>query len=145
MSRIQERAIEQECERTLIQFYHSFDEWDYEAMLQLCTPDCLWHRSGKDLYGHEAILQELQKRTTTQVVRHVLTNILVHAHGAERASLKCLMTAYRYDDGIKPVSAPLIERPILLLVVTADLVPRKEQWVIHRQIMRREFRFDPIL
>lgn len=136
------RAIEHDCERTLVRFYDCFDAWDYAGMLALCTPDCLWHRAGKDLAGHALILAELQKRTTTQTVRHVLSNVLVDARDASHASLKCLLTAYRYDDGTKRTSPPLIHKPILLLVVTAELVREGEAWLISRQVMKREFLFE---
>lgn len=137
-----QRDIEHDCQRALIRFYDGLDERDYHGMLALCTPDCIWHRAGKTLSGQAAILAELRKRSETQTVRHVLTNMQVKVQDAGRAALKCLLTAYRHDNGVKSTSAPLIQKPILLIVITADFVNNGLQWLIAHQVMKDAFLFE---
>ncbi|MDQ2762760.1 MAG: nuclear transport factor 2 family protein, partial [Pseudomonadota bacterium] len=110
--------------------------------MALCTPDVTWLRAGKMLAGRAAIVAELKPRSTTQVVRHLLTNILVDVRDAGHADLKCLLTAYRHDTGEKPAVAPTIRMPILLLVVTARLIREGDCWLIAEQVMKREFVFE---
>jgi len=129
------------CSRVLLCFYERFDRWDYEGMAALFTPDGAWHRAGKLLQGRAAIVAELQKRSTTQKIRHVVTNLLVDVHDETHAEARCYLTVYRQDSGTATSAPAMIRSPSLVLVVTASLVGGVAGWRIARQTMQREFEF----
>lgn len=137
----QHHAIEWECSHLLVRFYDHFDRWNYEEMVALFMPDGVWHRAGKVLAGRAAIVEELQKRSTTQKVRHVLTNLLVNVHDAAHADAQCYLTVYRHDSGTKSEMPVTVRSPDLFLVVTASLMATDEGWRISKQVMKREFEF----
>lgn len=134
-----QRAIEWDCGQVLLRFYDAFDAWDYAGMVALCTDDVVWHRAGKSLAGHAAIVAELERRPSTQTIRHVVTNLLVDVRDAQHADARLYLTAYRHDGaGERLVPAPM-QLPALLLVVTARLRREAPGWRIAEQTMQREF------
>lgn len=139
MDREAERAIEWDCGQVLLRFYDAFDAWDYHGMVALFTEDGVWHRAGKSLEGREAIVAEMHRRPTTQVIRHVVTNLIVDVYDSEHAKARLYLTAYRHDAGGPRVVPAPMRGPVLLLVVHADLVRTSEGWRIVRQTMSREF------
>lgn len=141
MSPAQRQSHEWACSRLLLCFYDLFDRWDYEGMSALFTPDGVWHRAGKLLLGRAAIVAELQKRSTTQKIRHVVTNLLVDVHDETHAEARCYLTVYRQDSGTATSAPAVIRSPSLVLLVTASLSDGPEGWRIARQAMQREFEF----
>lgn len=135
------RAIEWDCSQVLLRFYDCFDSFDYASMAALFTQDGVWHRAGKALTGREAIATELEKRSRTQTMRHVVTNLLVTAHTAREASASCYITAYRHDDGKPPSTVPVITSPYLMLVATARFTQTPQGWLMAQQVIKREFEF----
>ncbi len=139
MERDAQRAIEWDCGQVLLRFYDAFDAWDYAGMVALCTEDVVWHRAGKELVGRAAILAELEGRSITQTIRHVITNLLVDVRDANHADARLYLMAYRHDGaGRRLVPAPM-QLPALLVVVTARLVSTDRGWRIAKQVMQREF------
>jgi ketosteroid isomerase-like protein len=135
------RAIEWDCSQVLLRFYDCFDNFDYAGMAALFTQDGVWHRAGKALAGREAIVAELEKRSRTQSMRHVVTNLLVTVRTAQEASASCYITAYRHDGGKPPSTVPVIASPYLMLVATARFTDTPQGWLMAEQVMRREFEF----
>jgi len=134
-----ERAIEWDCEQTLLRFYDAFDAWDYEGMAALFTHDGVWHRAGKALRGRQVIIAEMHRRPTSQVIRHVVTNVIVEAQDAVLAHARLYLTVYRHDAGEPRVVPAPLRGPALVLVVTAKLRLLSEGWRIAEQTMNREF------
>ncbi|PZQ78103.1 MAG: hypothetical protein DI563_01365 [Variovorax paradoxus] len=139
MDRDAERAIEWDCGQVLLRFYDAFDAWDYDGMAAQFIEDGVWHRAGKALKGREAIVAELHRRPTTQVIRHVVTNLIVDVQDADHAQARLYLTAYRHDAGEPRVVPAPMRGPALLLVVTAKLMRSTEGWLIVQQTMSREF------
>lgn len=139
MDRGAERAIEWDCGQVLLRFYDAFDAWDYDGMAALFCEDGVWHRAGKALAGRAALVAEMRRRSTTQVIRHVVTNLIVDAQDADHAQARLYLTAYRHDGGEpRQVPAPL-HGPDLLLLVSATLVRQADGWRIREKTTRREF------
>jgi hypothetical protein len=134
-------AIEWDCSQLLLRFYDCFDSFDYDGMAALFTPDGVWHRAGKALQAHSGMVAELSTRSTTQTVRHVVTNLIVQAQDQSHARGSCYLTAYRHDDGQPSAKPPSISSPYLLLVVTAQFARVAQGWRISEQVMKREFEF----
>jgi hypothetical protein len=143
MDRATVRAIEWDCAQTLIRFFNYFDQWRYEDMADLFAPDGVWHRAGKSLSGKDVIVGELNKRSRTQTVRHVITNIQVDVTSEATAEILLYVTAYIHDSGVKATKPPKIQMPSLLLVVPGQMVKRDDGWKIASMSMNREFEFGP--
>ena len=143
LSREQARAIEWDCAQLLIRFFNEFDAWRYQDMVKLFAPDGVWHRQGKALKGADAILSALAERSSTQTVRHVVTNIQVTALDRETAVSLLYVTAYQHDTGEKGTATPVIRSPSLLLAVPGELVRTEDGWRISSLTMTRVFEFQP--
>jgi SnoaL-like domain len=142
MQRDAERAIEWDCAQVLTRFFNDFDQWRYADMADLFAPDGVWHRQGQALAGRAAILAALAERSTTQRVRHVVTNLQIDVIDADTAAALLYVTAYRHDSGAKQVDPPRIRTPYLLLVVPGWLRRTEAGWKIVRMEMNREFEFE---
>jgi hypothetical protein len=137
------RAIEWDCAQNLTRFFNYFDQWRYEDMAGLFAPDGVWHRAGKALQGESVIVAELNKRSRTQTVRHVITNIQVDVQDEATADFLLYVTAYIHDSGTKAVDPPTIQMPSLLLWVPGQMVKWNGQWKVASMSMNREFVFGP--
>jgi hypothetical protein len=142
MTREAERAIEWDCAQVLTRFFNYFDQWRYEDMADLFAEDGVWHRQGRALAGRAAILAALAERSTTQRVRHVVTNLQIDVVDPDTAASLLYVTAYRHDSGAKQTEPPRIRAPYLLLVVPGRLRRTEAGWKIARMEMNREFQFE---
>jgi hypothetical protein len=143
LTREHARAIEWDCAQVLTRFFNYFDLWRYDDMVDLFTHDGVWHRQGRALAGRVQILAALGARSTTQRVRHVVSNVQVDVVDADTAASLLYVTAYMHDSGEKPTNPPKIRSPYLVLVVSARLVRTEAGWKIARMDMSREFEFEP--
>ena len=136
------RAIEWDCTQVLIRFFNYFDQWGYREMADLFAPDGVRHRQGKALRGRAEILAALDARSTTQRVRHVVTNVQIDVVAADAATSLLYLTAYMHETGAKQASPPRIRAPYLFLVVPGRLVRTGAGWKIASMEMNREFEFE---
>lgn len=143
MDRAAARAIEWDCAQVLTRFFNAFDQWRYEDMAGMFATEGVWHRAGKSLSGKDAIVGELNKRSRTQTVRHVITNVQVDVRQVDAADFLLYVTAYIHDSGVKASSPPKIQMPSLLLVVPGKMVRQGDDWKIASMSMNREFEFSP--
>ena len=80
------------CRRLVIASYSLMDQGRYEETAALFTADAVWVRGGKPVAGRDAILSSLKQRPTTDVSRHLLTNVLIEAReGDEASATACFM------------------------------------------------------
>jgi hypothetical protein len=142
MSRDAGRAIEWDCAQVLTRFFNYFDQWRYDDMADLFAADGVWHRQDQALTGRAAILAALAGRSTTQRVRHVVTNLQIDVADPDTAASLLYVTAYRHDTGAREAQPPRIRAPYLLLVVPGRLRRTDAGWRIVRMEMNREFEFD---
>jgi hypothetical protein len=143
MDRDAARAIEWDCAQTLTRFFNYFDQWRYEDMAGMFATEGVWHRAGKALQGKDVIVAELNKRSRTQAVRHVITNVQVDVKDDAAADFLLYVTVYIHDSGEKATKPPKIQMPSLLLVVPGQMVKRGDAWKIASMSMNREFEFGP--
>ena len=123
------------------QLFYFLDESNYTELLKLFTPDGRWIRQGEDCSGHQHIMQSLMKRSTTQRIRHVISNTFLPSQTATRATLTAYMTAYRFDDGSHKTGPVTISRPFRLSVVHARLVVVDDHWRVAELAHPSEFEF----
>ena len=123
------------------QLFYFLDESNYTELLKLFTPDGRWTRQGEDCSGHQHIMQSLLTRSTTQRIRHVISNTFLPSQTATGATLTAYMTAYRFDDGSHKAGPVTISRPFRLSVVHARLVGVDDHWRVAELAHPSEFEF----
>ena len=74
------------CHRLVIASYSLMDQGRYEETAALFTADAVWVRGGKPVSGRDAILAALDQRSTTDISRHIITNVLIEARENDEAS-----------------------------------------------------------
>jgi hypothetical protein len=65
------------CQRLAVACYSLMDQGRYEETAALFTEDAVWVRGGKPVAGHEGILAALRQRSTSEISRHLVTNVLI--------------------------------------------------------------------
>ena len=129
----------QELLQVTHRFFYCLDEGRYGELLALMSPEAVWHRQGRILRGHPQIRAALEERSSTQRIRHVITNAFLDKADDERAELRAYMTAYRFDDG-KPSSGPVvIDGPFRLSLVRTRFARCGGEWRIVEQSLAPEF------
>ena len=124
-------------------FFYCLDERRYDALAALFAQDGIWHRQGKHLHGHAAILEALASRSPTQRIRHVVTNAFIAGREGDgnRVTVNSYMTAYRHDDGTPCVTVPRITGPVSMSLVTTVFGRFGDDWLIAEQTLTPEFEF----
>src|SRR5262249_1989469 len=107
MNRDAARAIEWDCAQLLIRFFNEFDAWRYREMVKLFAPEGVGHREGGAVGGPVAILAALEQRSTTQTVRHVVTNVEVTALDEDPAKSLLSARPYQHDAGGGATAPPV--------------------------------------
>ena len=124
------------------QLFYFLDETDYPKLTALFKPQGTWKRQGELLAGHAQILQALSKRSTTQRLRHVISNTFLSSSEPASATLTAYMTAYRFDDGSHKTGCVTISRPFRLSVVHAKLEAPDGCWRVAELDLVPEFDFS---
>ena len=121
------------------QFFWHLDEFEYEKLVDLMEANARWHRQGRVLMGHEAILSALRERSNTQKIRHVITNIQLIEASRHEARLVAYMTAYKHDTGVQTALPRDIKGPDSILLVRTHFRHDGARWLIAEQAADREF------
>ncbi|CAN5512913.1 hypothetical protein BH09PSE5_BH09PSE5_20200 [soil metagenome] len=130
------------CTQLSNRFFHCMDEQRYSDMLAMMVPDAVWHRQGKRLAGHDQIRAALNERSTSQRIRHVLTNGFVEREDSEGADYVAYMIGYKYDDGTTRQPPLTISGPMRMLLLNTRFVRRLDgDWLIQETSAIPEFEF----
>jgi hypothetical protein len=119
------------------------DDQRYEELLDLFTEDGQWLRKGTWCKGREEILRSLSIRSTTHLIRHVITNSYVERWTENSALLVSYMTSYKSDTGSDAGGAPVINGASNLFKTQTELLLQNNGWRIAKQSSTVEFRFAP--
>lgn len=137
------RGIEADCARVIISLFRDLDAFDYPRLIGNFAPDGLWAREGRELVGHAQILAALAQRPRNQVVRHLITNLIVDATSSSEACAGAYNTAYRALDVAAESLPARIDAPLGLWVLDARLACREGVWRITALRQAQQFRFAP--
>ncbi|MGO4325868.1 nuclear transport factor 2 family protein [Cupriavidus sp. 2TAF22] len=129
------------CQQLLHRFFHCLDQSDYDGLLALFDPDGVWHRQGVALRGHMAMAEAMQTRSTTQRIRHVLSNVFVHKHDDHVAEVGGYMAVYRFDNGHPQDGLVTIDGPSQLYAVQATIRLGADDATLVALTITPEFRF----
>ena len=130
-----------DCVQLTHQMFYFLDESKYEQLVALFTPNGSLHRQGELLIGHDQIMQAMVKRSTTQRIRHVISNVFIESQTKELVRLVAYMTAYRFDDGVMHKGPVEISRPFRMSIVRAAMQQTGGTWKIIEMTFTPEFEF----
>jgi hypothetical protein len=114
---------------------------NYVRLAALFKMDGVWKRQGEVLVGAEQIIRALSKRSTTQRIRHVISNTFLPRYESDEMDVISYMTAYRFDDGTNKDGVARIARPFLLSIVHARLEKNHDIWHIADLDLVPQFEF----
>ncbi|MBC7802554.1 MAG: nuclear transport factor 2 family protein [Candidatus Parcubacteria bacterium] len=122
-------------------FYYYLEERRYKDLVSLMRADGVWHRQGKALKGHAQVLEALEQRTATMLIRHVVTNAFLDTESDSEATLIAYMTVYRHDDGSARKPPVAIDGPYRIMLVKKRFVREGGRWLIAESSGSAEFEF----
>jgi SnoaL-like domain len=129
------------CTQVVHQLFYFLDQFRYQELAALFTPGGTLLRQGQLLVGREGIVEALSKRSTTQRIRHLISNAFIESQSAERVYLVAYMVAYQFDNGM-PTSGPAhISRPFRMSIVRAAMSQTGSTWEIAEMTFTTEFNF----
>ncbi len=145
MNRNQERAIEWECQRVLLQYLRHVDQRDFEAAANLFTPDAVWSAQGVTLNGRNEILEALYPALSEGTIRHVFTNTVVNAIDEDNAECRSYHSIYyTADSRIEDHEGPLpFEGPHRIADQVDQMVRTNDGWRIASLQSNSVFRRNP--
>ncbi len=129
------------CMQVTHQMFYFLDESNYERLAALFTPDGTLHRQGELLIGRDQIMQAMSKRSTTQRIRHVISNAFIESQSLNLTHVVAYMTAYRFDDGALHSGPVEISRPFRMSIVRAAMRQTENAWQITEMTFTPEFEF----
>ncbi len=122
------------CTTLLSRFAQCVDGRDYDGVLDLVSPDCIW-RGPNDAVGRAAIRARLDARPTDLATLHIVSNVAVTVHDAGTASSRSYLTVYRFD-GVGPADAPFpLAGPSTLAVYDDRFVRIDGRWLFAERRM----------
>ena len=129
------------CMQVTHQMFNFLDESKYEELVALFAPNGTLFRQGELLVGPDQILLAMSKRSTTQRIRHVISNAFIESQLEDVTRLVAYMTVYRFDDGVMHKGPVEISRPFRMSIVRAAMQQTGGAWKIIEMTFTPEFEF----
>ena len=129
------------CMQTTHEMFYCLDESRYAHLVDLFLPHGTLHRQGELLRGHAQIMQAMKKRSSTQRIRHVISNGFIESQTSGLAHVVAYMTAFRFDDGTLRSGPVEINRPFRMSIVRTTLQAAGNTWKIASMAFSTEFEF----
>jgi hypothetical protein len=134
------RAMTQDVERLIIEFFYHLDESRFEELAGLIADDGVWNRQGEALRGPAMVLAALRKRLAGTVTRHVVTNFLIDFPDENQAEASFYMTVFRHDADRRAEGPAAMELPYAVARCRARLVRAPAGWRIKELAATPTFR-----
>ena len=127
--------------RVLLSVFRDLDEFAYQRLVEQFAADGVWRREGRELAGRTQIRAALEQRPRNQVVRHLITNLIIDVETHSRARASGYNTAFRaLDTAPADLPAP-ITAPLGLWVLDATLLCHDSVWLIADLRQTQQFSF----
>ena len=145
MDRKQERAIDWECQRVLLQNLRHVDQREFEAAANQYTADADWSVDGVTLNGSAEILEALYPALSDGTIRHVFTNTIVTVIDEDHADCRSYHSIYYTADvRIEDSQGPLpFEGPHRIGDQAVKMVRTEDGWRIASLQSNTIFRRNP--
>ena len=121
-------TIEAECQRLMNRFSWAVDAMDYDQVVSLFVPDCVFGRADKYFQGHAGLRQSLEGRPRDRVTRHVASNIVIDVTDDDRAAGKAYCLVFGHKGSLAPGAEAPLGVPDSLILHEADFVRTSEGW-----------------
>lgn len=122
------------CVRTLVRFVGCLDRREYDALLDLVTPDCVWASNTTNV-GHKEIRARLDARPADMTTFHLLANIEVDFADEATATARSSIVIHRYD-GLPAGAEPMaMLHPKALARCVDSLIRTSTGWKISERRM----------
>jgi hypothetical protein len=133
--------VEWKCQQIVARLFHYLDERSYDRLVNLFEENGVWLRQGKELKGRAEIMAALCARSSTYIIRHVLSNFLITSSQDEQPSAVAYMTAFGNDSGQVPIKPVEIRSPLGIFVVKCEFIQDGENYRFTRLELHPEFTF----
>ena len=130
-----------ECTQLIHQLFYFLDQSDYERLVAMFSEIGILHRQGEVLHGSAQIMQAMCKRSETQQIRHVISNVFIESQTEAQVHVVAYMVAYRFDNGSVQTGPADISRPFRMSVVRATLQETQEVLKIAEMSFTTQFNF----
>lgn len=131
------RSAEQACADVVMTFFRALDQREHASVAALFAPSGAWHRQGAVLDSPQAVLDALAKRDRTRHTAHIITNMQITVHSAERATAHFYLVAYESQTHADP-NASDAPRLVAIRACLDELVYISDQWRIAKKTSRRQ-------
>src|SRR5262245_26937339 len=91
------RAIEWDCQQTILRFTAAFDINDLEQMTAHFASDGVWKRPMGTVSGHDGLKELCATRSKKVVVRHLIGNTRVDVLSETSAKAESYLIVFRHD------------------------------------------------
>ncbi|MNV43877.1 hypothetical protein D3C71_1356100 [compost metagenome] len=120
------------CHNQVMAFFRDLDENRYGDLVQRLAPDGVWLRQGKTLEGRAAVFDALSRRSATQRIHHLISNLMADARDEDQCVMRAYMLVVRHDSGM-PLSGPAPLSGVENIRTThIELRRSGDQWLIAR-------------
>ena len=134
MNLAQRHEIEQVCRNLVLRSALYLDTHNHAWFAELFTADGLWDRVAQPLTGPGEILPFLESRTSTTLVRHVITNLLVNVESEVAAtSIAYVLNFQTFADGAVPETPAPMVSPGLIAEWHDSFALTDDGWRISRR------------
>jgi len=123
-------TVEAECTRLMNRFNWAVDAMDYDQVVSLFIPDCIFSRADKFFHGHAGLRQSLNNRPSDRTTRHVISNIVIDVADADHARGKAYCLVFGHRGPLSPEGEATLSAPDSLIVPEAKFVRTGEGWRI---------------
>ena len=140
MDDLQRLTIEAACTRLMHQFSWSVDAMDYDAVVALFTPDCVFGRADVFYQGHDGLRQSLNGRPRDRVTRHISANLVIDIVDADHARGKAYCLVFGHRGPLSANGEAALGVPDSLILYTAEFKRMPDGWRISRWHIGLSFR-----
>lgn len=123
------RAIEWDCQQTILRFTAAFDNNDLEGMAANFDVDGVWNRPMGTITGHNGLHQLHATRSPKIFVRHLIGNTRVNVISQNEATAESYLIVFRHDSE-EAMKFPLPMNVELMGTYTDELKRVAGRWVI---------------
>jgi len=133
MNDVERMLAEHACQRLVYSYANFIDAYDYKNFMTLWAEDAEWDLFGTISRGTQAIKETLEHRVPAQLLRHLVTNVVVDITSLNTAIGSCYTVAFR-GEGPRNTLPALITQPRWLVDYRDTFVKHPERgWLFSRR------------
>ena len=108
MGEIEKMLAEHECSRLCTEFHLNIDAYQHDKVTLLFAPDAKWHHVSGLFDSTAKIRAYLDSKSTSPIVRHLVTNVLIDVVDADFATGTAYVTVFYAEPGQETLGPPIV-------------------------------------